>query len=43
VAHLRQTGQQHRLPYWTPMMREADDVAVLAEFAATGARVTRRR
>jgi hypothetical protein len=32
VAHLRQTGQRHRLPYWTPMMREAEDAAVLAAF-----------
>ena len=43
VAHLRQTGQRRRLPYWTPFMSEAEDVAVLAEFAAAGARVTRRR
>ena len=43
VAHLRRTGQRHRLPYWTPPMREEEDAAVLGEFAATGARVTRRR
>jgi hypothetical protein len=43
VAHLRQTGQRNRLPYRTPFMPEAEDAAVLAEFAATGARVTRRR
>jgi hypothetical protein len=35
VAHLRLTGQRHRLPYWTPLMREDEDAAVLAEFAAT--------
>src|SRR5215213_8100201 len=38
VAHLRQTGQRHRLPYWTPFMREADDAAVLAAFAARATR-----
>src|SRR3954466_3172738 len=32
VAHLRQPGPAHRLPYWTPMMREADDPAVLVAF-----------
>jgi hypothetical protein len=42
VAHLRQTGQRHRLPYWSPFMREAEDEAVLADFAAR-ARVTQRR
>ena len=42
VAYLRQTGQR-RLPYWTPFMRESEDAAVLAGFATTGARVTRRR
>jgi hypothetical protein len=34
VAHLRQTGQRHRLPYWAPFTHEAEDAAVLAEFAA---------
>jgi len=29
VAHLRQTEQQHRLPYWAPFMREVEDAAVL--------------
>jgi hypothetical protein len=42
VAHLRQTGQRHRLPYWTPLMCANEDAAVLAAFAAT-APVTRRR
>jgi hypothetical protein len=42
VAHLQQTGQRHRLPYWTPFMREDEDAAVRADFAAR-ARVTRRR
>jgi len=36
VAHLRQAAQRHRLPYWTPMMREAEDAAVLAAFSTTG-------
>ena len=30
IAHLRQTGQHHRLPYWTPLMCEAEDEVVLA-------------
>jgi hypothetical protein len=34
VAHLRQTGQRHRLPYWTAMLREEEDAAVLQAFAA---------
>jgi hypothetical protein len=34
VAHLRQTGQLHRLPYWTPFMREEEDAAVLAAFVS---------
>src|SRR3954451_21122936 len=34
VAHLRQSGQRHRLPYWSAMMREEEDAAVLAAFAA---------
>jgi hypothetical protein len=25
AAHLRRTGQRHRLPYWTPLMREEDE------------------
>jgi len=33
VVHLRQPGQRHRLPFWTPMMPEAEDAAVLAAFA----------
>src|SRR4051794_8948454 len=37
VAHLRQTGQRHRLPYWTPFMSEAEDAAVLAAFNGRGA------
>jgi hypothetical protein len=36
-AHLRMTGQRHRLPYWTPFMHEADDPAVLDAFERTGA------
>jgi|SRR3954452_9459924 hypothetical protein len=32
IAHLRYTGQRHRLPYWTPIMREAEDAAVLGAF-----------
>jgi hypothetical protein len=40
IAHLRQTGQRDRLPYWTPLMCEAEDAEVLEAFAATGARVT---
>ena len=43
VAHLRKTGQRHRLPYWAPFMPEAEDADVLAAFAALGERVTRRR
>jgi hypothetical protein len=42
IAHLRLTGQRHRLPYWTPFMCEAEDADVLTAFAA-GERVTRRR
>ena len=38
VAHLRQTGQRRRLPYWTPTMREADDAAVPAAFTALSPR-----
>jgi hypothetical protein len=34
VAHLRQTGQRHRLPYWTPFMREEKDAELLAAFRA---------
>ena len=34
VAHLRQTGQRHRLPYWTPFMREEEDARLLAAFRA---------
>jgi hypothetical protein len=37
IAHLRQTGQMHRLPYWTPFAREADDAGILAAFAERGA------
>jgi hypothetical protein len=36
IAHLRQTGQRHRLPYWVPFMREAEDAEVLTAFAASG-------
>jgi hypothetical protein len=32
VAHLRQTGQRHRLPYWTPFMKEEEDAGALAAF-----------
>jgi hypothetical protein len=41
VAHLRQSGQRHRLPYWTPMMREAEDAAVLTAFNDRRARRVR--
>jgi hypothetical protein len=34
AAHLRQTGQRHRLPYWTPFMREEKDAELLAAFRA---------
>jgi hypothetical protein len=34
LAHLRQTGQRHRLPYWTPFMREEEDAKLLAAFRA---------
>jgi hypothetical protein len=37
IAHLRHTGQRHRLPYWTPFACEAEDDGVLADFAAHGA------
>jgi hypothetical protein len=36
VAYQRQTGQRHRLPYWMPFMREADDAAALEVFAERG-------
>ena len=36
IAHLRQTGQRHRLPYWAAMTREAEDAGILAAFVATG-------
>jgi hypothetical protein len=32
----RQTGQRHRLPYWTPFAREAEDAEVLAAFRQLG-------
>jgi hypothetical protein len=37
VAYLRQTGQRERLPYWAPMVCEADDAEVLARFRERGA------
>ena len=37
IAHLRQTGQRPRLPYWAPFSREAEDAQVLAAFVASGA------
>ena len=36
IAHLRQTGQRHRLPYWTSLMPEEDDEKVLAAFREQG-------
>jgi hypothetical protein len=37
VAHLRQSGQDRaRLPYWTPMMEEAEDAELLEAFAERG-------
>ena len=36
IAHLRQTGQRHRLPYWTSFMPEEDDKKVLAAFQVQG-------
>ena len=36
IAHLRQTGQQHRLSYWTSLMPEEDDEKVLAAFREQG-------
>jgi hypothetical protein len=36
IAHLRQTGQRHRLPYWAPFAEEAEDAGILAAFVATG-------
>ena len=36
IAHLRQTGQRHRLPYWAPMTRESEAAGILAAFVATG-------
>jgi hypothetical protein len=37
IAHLRQTGQRHRLPYWAPFMCEEEDADVLTAFAERGA------
>jgi hypothetical protein len=38
VAHLRQSGApKERLPYWAPMMPEAEDAEALAAFAERGA------
>ena len=36
IAHLRQTGQRHRLPYWAPFAEEAEDTGILAAFVASG-------
>jgi hypothetical protein len=36
IAHLRQTGQRHRLPYWAPLSEEAKDAELLAAFAERG-------
>jgi hypothetical protein len=37
IAHLRQTGQRHRLPYWAPFSPETEDADILAAFVASGA------
>src|SRR5215207_6486557 len=39
IAHLRQTGQRHRLPYWTPFIAEVEDAEVLKGFHARRARI----
>jgi hypothetical protein len=36
IAHLRQTGQRHRLPYWAPFSPETEDAGILAAFNANG-------
>jgi hypothetical protein len=36
IAHLRKTGQRHRLPDWAPFSPETEDADILAAFVANG-------